>query len=112
MGFWIGEINIGSHFYKEVVYFLLLPSMAGTVTGVLQWLVLRRKLRQAAKWIPISGLGWGIAIPVALAINFYPANWLLRNSTIGAIIGIIVGAISGPFIKSLVTARQLEGNDS
>jgi hypothetical protein len=40
---------------------VLLSFLGGLVAGLLQWMVLRRGLKQAGWWIPATSVGWGLA---------------------------------------------------
>ena len=41
--------------------------LLGVTTGLAQWLILRREVRWAAWWIPISAAGWSTGLSMALA---------------------------------------------
>ena len=82
---WIMATTLG-----WVVSQLLLPSIgpvvAGLTIGVMQWFVLKDRIRNAWRWILATGVGWGIGVGLVLfAIpdqNGFP-------------FGIIVGATTG-----------------
>ena len=50
----------GSVFLSNLELILVFP-LIGTLIGFFQWLLLRRRITQAAWWILASALGWGLA---------------------------------------------------
>jgi hypothetical protein len=60
---------------------LLTEPLLGAAMGMLQWLVLRRQLRQAGWWIVVSTLGWTVALTGL-------ADQLLAGAVAGAVTGI------------------------
>lgn len=58
----------------------LAGTAAGATMGIAQWIVLRNKLHQAGWWIPVSILGWTLAV-----LGF------LGLSLDGAMAGIVTG---------------------
>jgi hypothetical protein len=59
---------------------ILTGTALGAAMGILQWLLLRRELRQAAWWIAVSILGWTIALTM-----------FMGNLLVGAVAGAITG---------------------
>jgi hypothetical protein len=55
--------------------------LLGATAGLAQWLILRREVRWAAWWIPISAVGWSTGLSMALAP-------LLAGVLAGAVTGI------------------------
>ncbi|HNS50239.1 MAG TPA: hypothetical protein PKO09_03570 [Anaerolineae bacterium] len=55
--------------------------LLGTTAGLAQWLVLRREVRWAFWWVPISAVGWSTGLGMALAP-------LLAGVVAGAVTGI------------------------
>ena len=53
----LGDIDIPS----SAGYFLIAGTSVGVLIGVIQWLILRMQVAYASWWIPINGLGFGIA---------------------------------------------------
>jgi inosine-uridine nucleoside N-ribohydrolase len=53
----LGDIEIPS----SAGYFLIAGTGVGILIGVTQWLILRTQVPNASWWIPINGLGFGIA---------------------------------------------------
>lgn len=70
---------------------------AGVFLGILQWLVLRKKVEGAFWWIPISGLSWslGFHLTFKLLNILLPIAWQGNHFRIGVLIGIIFGFIIG-----------------
>lgn len=69
---------------------LLLPSIgpvvAGFAIGIMQWLVIRDRIRNAWRWGIASGVGWGIGVGIALFA--IPDEYVFPY-------GIIVGTTTG-----------------
>jgi hypothetical protein len=59
---------------------ILTEPLLGAAMGTLQWLVLRRQLRQAGWWIVISSLGWTVAL-----------TGLAGQVLVGAVVGAVTG---------------------
>ena len=75
----------------------LIGSVFGVTGGILQWLILRRKVAQAGWWLLANLLGslvGGLAIPIAIAI-MDAGNWELGVMTFGLVFGAGNGAITG-----------------
>jgi len=78
----------------------------GLVIGLFQWFVLRRHVPDASWWIAISGVGYGLGLPLAAGIGFTqmastfgaptsfrsPYVVLSESAVVG---GALVGAITG-----------------
>jgi len=76
---------------------LLLGSVFGVVSGILQWLILRRKVPRAGWWLLANLLGsliGAIAVPIAAPIG-EAGNWGLAIITFGLVFGAGNGAITG-----------------
>lgn len=89
--------------------------LAGTLTSVAQWLVLRRHIRQVGRWVPASVVGWigGYALFLLLAMlgvwtgmSTATAGVVFKVS-FGAIAGAGVGAATG-FLQWLILRRQIK----
>jgi hypothetical protein len=93
---WVGATAIG-----WLLGGLVLPELAlfsiGLVTGILQWVVLRQRLRQAGWWILASTVGWTASWGIVLA---------LVPQGIGILTEPLVGAAMGT-LQWLVLRRQL-----
>jgi hypothetical protein len=66
---------------------ILTEPLLGAAVGMLQWLVLRRQLRQAGWWIVVSTLGWTVA---------------LAGLTGQLLVGAVVGAVTGIALELLL----------
>ncbi|GAB4531541.1 MAG: hypothetical protein Kow0063_10930 [Anaerolineae bacterium] len=66
---------------------ILAEPLLGAAVGTLQWLVLRRQLRQAGWWIVISALSWTVA---------------LTGLTGELLVGAVVGAVTGIALELLL----------
>ena len=73
---------------------LLLPAaLPAFPLGVGQWLVLRRWMPAASRWIVATALGWLVAFPIGLVVGF--VTGLVVFATIGVMIGGIIGTLQG-----------------
>jgi len=66
---------------------IVAEALLGAAMGTLQWLVLRRQLRQAGWWIVVSSLGWTVA---------------LTGLTGELLVGAVVGAVTGIALELLL----------
>ena len=76
---------------------VLIGSIFGVAGGILQWLILRRKVPRAGWWLFANFLGsliGAIAIPLAAAIG-EAGNWNLGVMTLGLVFGAANGAFTG-----------------
>ena len=53
----------------------------GTVAGTLQWLILRRQIPRAGWWVLVSSVGWIVAIPIGDITG--PPGWALYGAITG-----------------------------
>jgi hypothetical protein len=75
----------------------LMGCIFGIVSGILQWLILRRKVTRAGWWLLANLFGslvGAFAIPLAAAIS-ESGNWGLAVMTFGLVFGAGNGAITG-----------------
>ena len=89
----------------------LIPSVFGLVGGILQWLILRRKVPRAGWWLLANLLGslvGAISFPMAMAIS-ETGNWGLAMMTFGLVFGAGNGAITGAALIWLL--RQSPSKD-
>ena len=68
-------------------------SLTGVPVGVGQWLVLRRWMPAASRWIVATALGWLVAFPIGLVVGFVMG--LAVFATIGVMIGGFIGMVQG-----------------
>lgn len=79
--------------------------LLGTTTGIAQWLILRRGVRWAGWWIPISAAGWSTGLSMALAL-------LLAGVVAGAMTGIALVLLLGYPRRSPAAGDAQGGSDS
>ena len=99
---------------------VLMVSIFGVTSGILQWLILRRKIAKAGWWLSANLLGslvGAIAIPIATPL-MDAGIWLPGAMTLGFVFGSGNGAITGAAlvwllrqspssnVEALVTAHQ------
>jgi hypothetical protein len=90
---------------------LLMAAVFGAATGILQWLILRRKVQRAGWWLFANLLGslvGAIGTPVA-GVIFDAGNWGLGVLTFGLVFGAGNGAITGAALIWLL--RQSPSGD-
>jgi hypothetical protein len=61
----LGDIEIPA----SAAYFLIAGIGVGALIGVTQWLMMRRRVSHALWWIPINGLGFGLASVILADIS-------------------------------------------
>jgi hypothetical protein len=89
----------------------LAPPLLCTI-GVAQWLVLRRHLRDAGRWIVANVLGWLLGLPVTfigpalVPDGSPPAVWAAVFLGCGLLMGAIVGAVTGRTLEWLLVQSQ------
>ena len=89
----------------------LAASIAGLFIGLLQWLALGRKWKDALRWMLVSALSWGIGITATF--SFIDDRYLLNiylgylSAPIGGLfLGVFVGIISGVFVESILMQTE------
>ena len=87
-GWWILASTVGWAVGAAVVTLVFPPqpgvlagAVLGAMTGLAQWFVLRRWVRQAGWWVLISALGWAIGLIGVLGAS-------LAGAVVGAVTGI------------------------
>lgn len=100
--------DTGENYAMAVV---LMGSVLGVVSGILQWLILRRKVAQAGWWLVASCIGSLVGI---LDFRFVIAlgeagKWTQAILTFGLVFGAGYGAISGAILIWLL--RQSSTNE-
>jgi hypothetical protein len=81
-------------------------AVTGISAGALQWISLHRKLTGSSKWILASAVGWGCGGSITFEL-FADYLWgmfsrLPADLIFGFILGLIVGFVSGMFVKSTI----------
>jgi len=61
-------------------------AMAGLLSGLIQWLILRQQYRRPGWWVPANAVGWSAGMAVGITVGG-PFGWPL----VGAVSGIISG---------------------
>ena len=98
--------------YAPAVF--LIGSVFGVVSGILQWLILRRKLSRAGWWLLanlVGSLVGAIAFSIAIAISEM-GNWGLAAMALGLVFGAGNGAITGAALVWLLRqsgSKDVEG---
>ena len=59
----------------------------GLGVGLMQWLVLRPRVRQANWWIPASAVGWAVGVVIVMTV-FPPETGPWAGATLGSSIGV------------------------
>ena len=83
---------------------VILGSIFGVVSGILQWLILRRKVPRAGLWLLANLLGslvGAVAILIATAVS-KTGNWGLAIMSFGLVFGVGNGAITGAVLVWLL----------
>ena len=79
----------------------LIGFSGGLAAGVGQWFILRNQVRQAGWWIPVSGLGWSIALAVVFALT-RDWGWTITGGVAAALTGgPLIWLLRHPFNESL-----------
>lgn len=102
-------IGLPPPFYRILLAREVFPFVFWGVMGLLQWLVLRKKLSRAAWWVPASMLGWGVGqFIISLSMARYSWGLDLSFSLSSSLSGVVVGITTGVALVLLVTQeRQL-----
>lgn len=85
----------------------LLGAVAGALFGAAQWLVLRKRVRAASRWIWIHALGWApamVAIFAAASLpdeHSRPFSIVVLGAVGGLLGGSLLGAITGLVVRDL-----------
>jgi hypothetical protein len=114
---------------------LVVSLILGIVTGISQWLVLRKQVQNSIPWILVSSFGWAVGIivgsVVGLSLYYMFQQYSLRFSSqldinpnalilwpvilAGIITGVIAGAITGAVLVRLLhpatPADQIESEE-
>jgi len=84
--------------------------VTGPILGLAQWIVLRRYVAHAGRWLWANALAWGVGMPVIfLGMDRVPWNSqafaiIATIYAVCAVTGAVVGAIHGRFLLRLVQA--------
>ena len=84
--------------------------VTGPILGLAQWIVLRRYVAHAGRWLWANALAWGVGMPVIfLGMDRVPWNSqafaiIATIYAVCAVTGMAVGAIHGRILLRLVQA--------
>jgi hypothetical protein len=92
-----------------------LGGVAGPILGAVQWVVLRRHVRCATRWLWANALAWAVGMPLIVAgmgvvpwtnhvAVVVPAVYLVC-----AVAGVVVGAIHGAVLVRLLRVETQRG---
>jgi hypothetical protein len=63
------SLSFGTALWRETIGPAIIFSLAGTVYGYFQCVVLREVSQNAAWWIPANGVGWGISALIGMSVD-------------------------------------------
>lgn len=86
--------------------------IAGPILGLVQWVVLRRLVAGAGRWLGANALAWGVGMPLIFAgMDIVP--WTARSAVVVSsvyavcgVAGLAAGAIHGRVLVQLLTTRS------
>lgn len=79
----------------------------GMFAGALQWLALKRKLKQSIKWVLVSGLSLTVGYEVAyFNAQEYSEYFSFNSIQFGLIFSLIFGLLTGVFAESLIIRHK------
>jgi hypothetical protein len=74
---------------------IAIVALAGLVTGILQWAVLKRRVSRAGWWVPVSTAGWVLSVMGVRALPWgvddLDALWGMV--TTGLVLGVVTGGV-------------------
>lgn len=92
----------------DILSTVLIYTVGGTLIGLLQWPILRRKVTRAGWWVLASTLGWGLS-PVFWELMSIRVKLWTPLSQSGSIFigGLMLGTVTGVAL-SLLLRREME----
>ena len=111
IAFSFGESFSGAG-WSDLVVLLAICSLAGAITGAIQLTAISTiKISEGMWWIAVSALGWGTAFTAASASGAEThAGYFAGNLSFGAILGLVLGAVSGAYmVFALSNSQQTSG---
>lgn len=95
------------------LFYIGLGLVGGAVLAFAQWLVLRRHVERAGRWLLANMLAWTVGMPIifwGIDIAFQQSSTLraiLLMAGILLLVGTIVGAIHGAFLVQLASRKEI-----
>ena len=91
----------------------------GTLVGTLQWLVLRRQVARAGRWVPVSGVAMLIGVFVGAIVGYtivelivnLPDGWREYDIVQGLVSAILYGAITGNALVRLLPSQRIDADE-
>ena len=87
---------------------IIVGLVTGPVLGLAQWVVLRREVKDAVRWLWANAVAWGVGMPlIFVGMDYVPweASAMARAAAIYAVcaaVGLVVGAIHGRVLVRLM----------
>jgi hypothetical protein len=97
--------------FVQMLLAIGLGLVAGPILGVAQWVVLRRFVERAGRWLWANAIAWAAGMPLifvgmdAVPWTGHPGVVVLWIYGICATVGALVGAIHGRFLIHLLQSR-------
>jgi hypothetical protein len=129
MGWWIATPALGWLLGIAVVYLgyaiwpvvlnarstwwaVLVFASIGATTGLVQWLVLRRRVPRAGWWVLASVLGWGLVRPVSGESFTSPPELLLGLGVVpSAVTGLALWWLLAHLPQPEIAASEIDGGE-
>jgi hypothetical protein len=108
VGFAAGKL-VGDAIAQAVsgaVGFILSGAAIGTLLGIAQWLVLRRHVAQAGRWVLASALAWAVGWAIINLIDEAASGPTGTAYLIGATGAAVAGVITGVSLIWLLRLRR------
>ena len=79
--------------FSTIMSWIWIVTVGGAVTGILQWLVLRRRVSRAGWWVLLSTVGWVLSVTVTRALPWgvRSRDALWGMTAIGSVMGLVTG---------------------
>ncbi len=111
VSFWIfvALSTIGDNFRQVYDWVSMIGTGAGAgiLTGVCQWISLKRKLADSVKWALVMALGIAVSMISSLLVaSIFNEAGLISGISVGLISSVSVGLISGLFAESLIIGPE------
>jgi len=93
--------------FAAVLGLTLVAALGGAAAGILQWLVLRRRISRAGWWVLASTVGWGLGIAIAATLEEVVAGGSILVAG-GPVLGAVTGGALVWLLRQSVPEVQLE----